>query len=274
MAYYHHDMKVSIITATYNSSKTLKDTIESILHQDYNNIEYILVDGASSDATLDIIKSYEPKFGGRLKYVSEPDKGLYDAMNKGIAMATGDVVGILNSDDFLNDTGIISMVVKHMKDTDIDAIYGDVHYVNDNNLAKCVRYYSSKLFSPKLMRLGFMPAHPSFYCRTKVYREKGMFDLNFKQAADFELLLRLIYCERIKTQYIPYDFVTMRTGGLSSSGIKSHKAIIKDHCRALKHNQVRSNTFLLSLRYIYKVIELIATKFIKAAPMPNYVGKS
>lgn len=267
-------MKVSIITATYNSSKTLKDTIESVLHQDYNNIEYILVDGASSDATLDIIKSYEPKFGGRLKYVSEPDKGLYDAMNKGIAMATGDVVGILNSDDFLNDTGIISMVVKHMKDTDVDAIYGDVHYVNDNNLAKCVRYYSSKIFSPKLMRLGFMPAHPSFYCRTKVYREKGMFDLNFKQAADFELLLRLIYCERIKTQYIPYDFVTMRTGGLSSSGIKSHKAIMKDHCRALKHNQVRSNTFLLSLRYIYKVIELIATKFIKAAPMPNYVGKS
>ena len=242
--------------------------------QDYNDIEYILVDGASTDATLDIIKSYEEKFGGRLKYVSEPDKGLYDAMNKGILMATGDVVGILNSDDFLNDTGVISMVVKYMKDTAVDAIYGDVHYVNDNNLAKCVRYYSSKIFSPKLMRLGFMPAHPSFYCRTKVYREKGVFDLNFKQAADFELLLRLIYCERIKTQYIPYDFVTMRTGGLSSSGIKSHKAIMKDHCRALRHNHVRSNVFLLSLRYVYKVIELIATKFIKPAPMPNYVGKS
>lgn len=266
-------MKVSIITATYNSAKTLKDTIESVLHQSYDDIEYIIVDGASTDGTLEIIKSYEQKFSGRLKYISEPDKGLYDAMNKGILMATGDIVGILNSDDFLNDVGIISMVVDQLKDSDIDAIYGDVHYVNDDNLAKCVRYYSSKIFTPALMRLGFIPAHPSFYCKTKVYREKGVFDLSFKQAADFELLLRLLYCERIKTRYIPYDFVTMRTGGLSSSGLKSHKAIMKDHCRALKHNNVSSNVFLLSLRYIYKVVELIATRFITPAPMPDYVGK-
>ena len=266
-------MKVSIITATYNSVKTLKDTMESVLHQSYDDIEYIIVDGASTDGTLEIIKSYEQKFSGRLKYISEPDKGLYDAMNKGILMATGDIVGILNSDDFLNDVGIISMVVDQLKDSDIDAIYGDVHYVNDDNLAKCVRYYSSKIFTPALMRLGFIPAHPSFYCKTKVYREKGVFDLGFKQAADFELLLRLLYCERIKTRYIPYDFVTMRTGGLSSSGLKSHKAIMKDHCRALKHNNVSSNVFLLSLRYIYKVVELIATKFITPAPMPDYVGK-
>ena len=267
-------MKVSIITATYNSAKTLTDTIESVLHQTYSDIEYIIVDGASSDGTLDIVKSYEQKFGGRLRYVSEPDNGLYDAMNKGISMATGDILGILNSDDFLNDTGVINMVVHQMENADIDAIYGDVHYVNGNNLAKCIRYYSSRIFSPKLMRLGFMPAHPSFYCRTKVYREKGGFNLNFKQTADFELLLRLIYCERINTRYVPYDFVTMRTGGLSTSGIKSHKAIMKDHCRALSHHQVNSNVFLLSLRYIYKVIELIATRFIKAAPMPDYVGKS
>ena len=266
-------MKVSIITATYNSAKTLKDTMESVLHQSYDDIEYIIVDGASTDGTLEIIKSYEQKFSGRLKYISEPDKGLYDAMNKGILMATGDIVGILNSDDFLNDVGIISMVVDQLKDSDIDAIYGDVHYVNDDNLAKCVRYYSSKIFTPALMRLGFIPAHPSFYCKTKVYREKGVFDLSFKQAADFELLLRLLYCERIKTRYVPYDFVTMRTGGLSSSGLKSHKAIMKDHCRALKHNNVSSNVFLLSLRYIYKVVELIATRFITPAPMPDYVGK-
>ena len=266
-------MKVSIITATYNSAKTLKDTMESVLHQSYDDIEYIIVDGASTDGTLEIIKSYEQKFSGRLKYISEPDKGLYDAMNKGILMATGDVVGILNSDDFLNDVGIISMVVDQLKDSDIDAIYGDVHYVNDDNLAKCVRYYSSKIFTPALMRFGFMPAHPSFYCRTKVFREKGVFDLTYKQASDFELLLRLLYCERIKTKYIPYDFVTMRTGGLSTSGMKSHKAIIKDHCRALRQYKINSNVFLLSLRYIYKVVELIATRFITPAPMPDYVGK-
>jgi hypothetical protein len=123
------------------------------------------------------------------------------------------------------------------------------------------------------MRFGFMPAHPSFYCRTKVFREKGVFDLTYKQASDFELLLRLLYCERIKTKYIPYDFVTMRTGGLSTSGMKSHKAIMKDHCRALRQYKINSNVFLLSLRYVYKVLELVASKFIKTAPMPDYVGK-
>lgn len=264
-------MKVSIITATYNSEKTLRHTLESVLHQDYEQIEYIIVDGASKDGTLQLIKEYEPRFGGRMKYVSEPDKGLYDAMNKGLRMATGDVIGILNSDDFLNNSGIISLVAEHMQTSNVDAVYGDVHYVDDNNLGKCVRYYSSRVFSRGLMRLGFMPAHPSFYCKAEVYRDKGLFDTSFKQAADFELLLRLIYCQSISTKYIPTDFVTMRVGGLSTSGLKSHKAIMKDHHRALQANKVYSNYFLLALRYVYKVAELVASKFVTVAPLPEYI---
>ncbi len=264
-------MKISIITATYNSGRTLRDTLESVLHQNYKDIEYIIIDGASTDNTLDLIKAYEPKFNGRMRYVSESDKGLYDAMNKGLNMATGEVVGILNSDDFFNNESIIQLVADTMKSKNVDAVYGDVHYVDDGDLGKCVRYYSSKIFTRGLMRLGFMPAHPSFYCKTQVYREKGGFDTSFRQTADFELLLRLIYCHSIKTIYVPFDFVTMRTGGLSTSGIKSHKAIMKDHRAALKKNGVYSNYLLLGLRYVYKAYEVFISKFVRVAPLPEYI---
>ena len=159
-------MKISLITITYNSEKTIKDTFQSVLSQRYEQIEYIVVDGASTDQTISIIKKYEPLFGNRLKWISEPDKGLYDALNKGIQMATGEIVGILNSDDFFTNNDILGKVAEaFIANKDIDAIYGDVHFVNSDNLDKCVRYYSSKVFKRELMRMGFMPAHPSFYIR-------------------------------------------------------------------------------------------------------------
>ena len=155
-------MKISVITATYNSAATLRDTMESILRQGYTDYEYIVVDGASKDATVDIIREYEPRFEGRMRWVSEPDKGIYDAMNKGIAMATGDVVGLLNSDDFYTSDDILSTVACELSAPDApDAIYGDVHYVNDEDLTKQVRYSSSKRFTRNRMRMGYMPAHPS-----------------------------------------------------------------------------------------------------------------
>ena len=154
-------MKISVITATFNSGKTLRDTIESVLRQTYRDIEYIIVDGASRDDTLDIIREYEPMFGGRMRWISEPDRGIYDAMNKGIGMATGAVVGLLNSDDFYTDECVLERVAAEIMD--VDAVYGDIHYVDDGDLTKCVRYYSSKGFRRWKMRMGFMPAHPSFY---------------------------------------------------------------------------------------------------------------
>ncbi len=175
-------MKISIITATYNSGTTLRDTMESILSQSYTDFEHIIVDGVSKDSTLDIIKDLEPRYEGKLKWISESDKGLYDAMNKGISMATGEVVGILNSDDFYTSNDILSTVAKEINDT--DAIYGDIHYVSPDCLDKSIRYYSSKNFKPWKMRFGFMPEHPSFYCRKETYMKYGCFDLNYRSAAD------------------------------------------------------------------------------------------
>lgn len=253
-------MKITIITAAYNSEKTIRDTIESVLRQTYKDIEYLIVDGASTDNTMTIVKEYEPLFGGRMKSVSEPDNGIYDAMNKGIGMATGDVVGILNSDDFYTCDEVLANVAATMSDNNIDAVYGDIHFVKHDDLRKMTRYYSSRPFHRSWMRLGFMPAHPSFYCRKDFYLKYGMFDCSYKVAADFENLLRLIFVGRIRTRYIPMDFVTMRTGGASTSGLRSHRQIISDHRRALRENGVYSNRFLLGLRYFYKVCEIALTK--------------
>ena len=249
-------MRISVITATYNSGRTIGDTLESVLRQTYRDIELIVVDGASRDDTMDVVRRYEPRFGGRMHWTSEPDRGIYDAMNKGIARATGDVIGILNSDDFYTSDTVLERVAEAMAGGDVDAVYGDIHYVRDGDLHKCVRYYSSRPFRRGLMRLGFMPAHPSFYCRREIYERCGTFDTTYRVAADFENLLRLIYVNRIRTRYLPADFVTMRTGGVSTSGLSSHRQIMRDHLRALRSNGVWSCTPLLGLRYIYKIWEV------------------
>lgn len=253
-------LKISVITATFNSGKTLCDTIESVLRQSYTNIEHIIVDGGSKDDTIGIIKRYEPRYEGRLKWISEPDRGIYDAMNKGIAMATGDVIGILNSDDFYTSPDVAARLAETLERTDADAVYGDIHYVNDENLEKCVRYYSSRKFRRWKMRLGWMPAHPSFYCRKSIYEKYGSFDISFKIGADFENLLRLIFVGRIKAVYVPLDCVTMRTGGASTQGLKSHRQILSDHLRAYRKNGVRSGIFLESMRYIEKIWEMVCQK--------------
>lgn len=250
-------MKISIITATYNSAATVRDTIESVLRQTYSDYEYIIKDGGSKDDTLEICKEYEPRFGGRMKIISAPDKGIYDAMNIGIEVAAGDVVGLLNSDDFYSSNDVLQTIADSFLKNDIAAVYGDIHFVKDGDLTKCVRYYSSEMFKRKYMRLGFMPAHPSFYCKKACYEQYGYFDTSFKIAADFENLLRLIFKGRIKTKYIKKDFVTMRTGGASTAGFSSRKTIMKEHLRGFKKNGVYSNALLLSLRYFYKIYELI-----------------
>lgn len=234
--------------------------MESVLSQTFPNIEHIIGDGNSKDNTLDIVRELAPRYNGRLIYISEPDKGMYDAMNKGIKMATGDVVGFLNSDDFFSSNDVVESIASTLSNTDLDAVYGDIHFVDDDNLNKCVRYYSSSAFRPWKMRMGFQPAHPSFYCRKVIYDTYGAFDLSFIIAADFENLLRLIYVNRIKTRYIPLDCVTMRTGGASTSGMKSHLGILSDHLRAYRKNRVKSNAFLDTSRYIFKIAEILTQR--------------
>lgn len=249
-------MKVSLITVTYNSDKTLRDTINSVLAQTYKDFEYILVDGLSKDKTVDIIREYEPQFAGRMKWISEKDSGLYDAMNKGIRMATGDVVGILNSDDFFTSNDVIEKVVAGFTQ-DTDAVYGDIHFVNPDNLQRCVRYYSSKIFKRSLMKMGFIPAHPSFYCRKECFEKFGYYKTDYKIAADFDLLLRFIYVHQIRIKYLPVDMVTMRLGGASTDGWKSRLVMMNEHLRSFKENGVKTNRFWLSLRYFYKITEYI-----------------
>jgi glycosyltransferase involved in cell wall biosynthesis len=250
-------MKFSIVTTTYNSEPTLRATLDSILTQTYGEVESVVVDGGSTDGTLAIIEEYEAKFGERMRSVSEPDKGMYDAMNKGIAMATGDVVGILNSDDRYTSATVLERVAKAMADGEVDAVYGDIHFVKTDDTTRQVRYYSSKHFRRWTMRLGFMPAHPSFYCRREVYERYGTFDISYPIAADFENLLRLLFVHRIRTRYLPMDFVTMCHGGASTAGIHSHKQILKDHLRAYKQNGIYSNVLLESLRYMFRLLEKV-----------------
>lgn len=254
-------MRISVITVTWNSSATLRDTMQSVLNQSYSDVEHIIIDGASTDGTMDIVREMEPLYKGRLRYVSEHDNGLYDAMNKGIGMATGHIVGILNSDDFFTDNAVLATIARQFEaDTNLDAVYGDIHFVKDPDLKKCVRYYSSRLFHRRWMRLGFMPAHPSFYCRREVYEKFGGYDTHYKIASDFDLLLRLLFVNRIRTRYIPVDCVTMRTGGVSTQGLMSHKQILSDHQLAFKQNGVYSNVLLESLRYPCKIIEVIYSR--------------
>lgn len=251
-------MKISIITATFNSGATLRDTLESVLSQTHSDVEHIIKDGGSSDNTLEIAESFRQRYadaGKSLVIVSGKDSGLYDAMNKGIAMATGDVIGILNSDDFYTSNDILSTVEREIEG--FDAVYGDIHYVKDPDLDRCVRYYSSRAFRPWKMRMGYMPAHPSFYCRRRVYSLYGEFDTSFKVAADFEQLLRLIFINRIAIRYVSKDFVTMRVGGVSTSGLESHKRIFADHMRAYRKNNVHSCIFLEGIRYADRIIEKI-----------------
>lgn len=253
-------MKISIITAAFNSGKTLRDTMVSVLNQSYTDWEHIIVDGGSRDNTVDIIRELEPHYDGRLKWVSAPDRGIYDAMNKGIAMATGDVIGILNSDDFYTRPSVLTRVAMELMNNDTDAIFGDIHFVDDTDLTTCVRYYSSRYFHWWMMPMGYQPAHPSFYCRKKVYDRFGAFDLSFRVAADFEHMLRLIYVNRIATRYIPMDFVTMRTGGASTSGISSHRKIIRDHLLAYRKHRLHCGYIMDFVRYPLKIAELAISK--------------
>ena len=249
------NIKVSIITVTYNSASTIADTIQSVKAQTYPNIEYVIIDGASTDGTLDIVKSFQADFGERLRYISEPDKGIYDAMNKGFQGATGDIVGTLNSDDFFTSNEVIGKMVENFNADDIDAVYGDVHFVNAENLSKCTRYYSSKNFKPWKLRFGFMPAHPSFYIRREILLNAGLYKTDYKIGADYEMMVRLFHQKGIRSKYIPMDFVTMRAGGTSTKNISSKITLIKEDVRGCRENGLYTNTFMVCLKFFVKIFE-------------------
>jgi len=251
-------LKISIITVSFNSASTIEETINSVLSQDYPNIEYIIVDGLSHDNTIDIVKKYANLFNGRLKFVHEKDKGIYDAMNKGILLATGDIIGILNSDDFFTNDSVISNVAQAFLDTLVKVVFGDIHFFTSNNSAKSIRKYSGKTFRPWMFRFGFMPPHPSFFVRKDLYDKFGVYDVSFDISGDYELMVRFLYVNKLKYRYLNVDMVAMRIGGAST---KSIKTLIIDNnqnvIKACRSNGVYTNIIMVSTRYVQKILEII-----------------
>ena len=228
-------MKVSIITATYNSSRTIADTVKSLNCQSYKDIEYIVVDGASKDNTVKIIEdncSFE-------KYIiSESDKGIYDALNKGIKAATGDVVGFLHSDDLFAYSDAVKDIVLQLKSTNCDALYGDLQYVSKNNVNDVIRFWKSGAFKANKLNRGWMPPHPTFYMKRELYHKFGLFDLSFEISADYDILLRYLATYEIKVAYLPKILIKMRAGGVSNRSFLNILKKTNEDIRALKNNHI------------------------------------
>ncbi len=245
-------MKISLITACYNSVSTIGKTFESVASQRGVNLEYIVVDGGSTDGTVDVIKEYAAKTNDfTIKWVSERDRGIYDAMNKGIKMATGDVVGILNSDDVLSDEYTLSTIAEAF-DHEIDAAYADIRFVRELG-GRTIRYCSAKYFKPWMFRFAVMIPHPSFYCRRELFEKYGVYSLDYKICADFELVMRFMWKHQIRTRYLNKCVVVMRTGGASTAGLASNITINKEDLRALKAHGYWSSLWLIYLKYFFKI---------------------
>lgn len=246
-------MKISIITVVWNNKNTIRDAIDSVLNQTYKNIEYIIIDGASTDGTVEIVKSYDDKI---TKFISEPDKGLYDAMNKGISASSGEIVGILNSDDFYKDKFVVEKIVNEFNKTQCDSVYADLIYIKPDNIEKTVRYYDSSYFSPEKFAYGWMPAHPTFFVKKNIYEKYGVFKTDYKIAADYELLVRFLSKNKVTYSYIKEPIVKMRLGGASTSGIKSNYTLNKEIIRACKENDIYTNWIMILSKYPKKILGL------------------
>lgn len=251
-------LKISIITVVFNRAKTIERAVQSVLKQSYNNIEYIVVDGASNDGTMTVIEQYRDRIH---TIVSEKDKGMYDALNKGIKLATGDIVGILHADDEFTDETIIQQVADVFRQNKhTDCVYGDVGFVKEEEPDKIIRYYSSSIFHPKLFKYGFMPAHPTFFCYKKFFDLYGFYRTDLEIAADFDLLLRYLKKFTLKSVYIPKMLVRMNMGGKSTNGLSSTFKINRELKRILKENKMPSSYLRLYSRYFIKVQEFWKNK--------------
>lgn len=252
-------MKITLITACYNSKATIRTAIESVLAQRDVDVEYIVVDGGSTDGTVDVIREYD------VKWISEPDGGMYDAINKGIAMATGDVVGILNADDVLATPDTLAHVAAAFK-PGIDALYADIRFVRTGDsletlrVAKTVRYCSAAKWRPWMFRFAAMVPHPSFYVRRECFERLGGYSLDYRICADFELELRYLYLAKLKSTYLPECVVVMRTGGASTSGWRSNVEINREDLRALRAHGIWSCLPLIYLKYLFKIWGFVLKK--------------
>lgn len=246
-------MKVSIITITYNSESTLIDTIDSVLNQTYTDIEYIIIDGKSTDSTVSIIHSYKDKIS---KFISEKDNGLYDALNKGISVATGDIIGFLHSDDFYTNHQVIEKIVQTFKLNQAEAVYADLFYVDKTNVDKILRKWKSGNYKHGMFVNGWMPPHPTFFVRRHCYEKYGSFNLDLISAADYELMLRFVHKHQIKLAYLPEFIIKMRAGGLSNASLSNRIRANKEDRKAWLMNGLKPKFHTLYLKPLRKIIQL------------------
>ena len=250
-------MKISLITVCFNSIDTIKDTFESVACQDYDDLEYIVVDGQSNDGTLELLSEYQSLIDIT---ISEPDQGIYDAMNKGIKAATGDVVGFINADDILASSSVIKEVAEAFSNNSVDACYADLYYVRFNDMSMVVRNWKSSDFKSGAFSKGWTPPHPTFYVKKSIYEQYGVFDLQYKMGNDIELMLRFMEKYQISTVYVPNVWVKMRVGGVSNQSISNIILQNREIIRAAQVNQVPFSTSLFVLgkvkdrliQYIFK----------------------
>lgn len=246
-------MKVSIITATYNSAATVESSLKAVASQDYKNIEHIIIDGKSKDNTLEVVERYRDTIS---KVISEKDQGIYDALNKGIANATGDIVGILHSDDFYVDEKVISKVVKAFSQG-ADSVYADLQYVDRDNTNKIIRHWKSGSYREGKFLAGWMPPHPTFFVRREVYEKYGAFNLLLKSAADYELMLRLLHKHKISTAYIPEVIVKMRVGGKSNASLMNRIQANREDRLAWKLNDLQPGLLTLTFKPLSKIRQFL-----------------
>lgn len=242
-------MKVSIITASYNSEKTIRKAIQSVISQTYKDIEYIIVDGASSDNTLNIVHEYQDKIS---TIISEKDSGIYHAFNKGIEIASGDIVGFLNSDDCFANEHVIEEIVLHFKKTNCDVVYGDLIYQKEE---QNIRHWKSNHFKEKSLKYGWMPPHPTLYCKKHIYHKFGAFDQRFKISADYDFILRIFSSKEIKPEYLGKVMIHMNLGGISNGTLKGLLNKYKEDCIALRKNGIKLMLPTLAVKNIRKIYQ-------------------
>ena len=253
-------IKVSIITVTFNRAHIIRDAIEGVLRQNYKNYEYIIVDGVSKDNTVDILKEYEPKFEGRMRWISEPDKGLYDAINKGIKMATGDVVGIINSDDYFHRDDVFSTIAKAFEDDDsLEVTFGNERIIKPDNPDVNYRYEAPWYFRPWMFRIGLEPPHPSFYAKKELFEKYGYYKMGYVISADYDLMMRFLLVHKAKYKYLNHTILTFRASGISTDS-SNRLMMNKEQVRACKENGIWTCLPMIYLKYFFKIPELFTGK--------------
>jgi len=245
---------ISVITVSYNARETIADTIESVSSQTYRSVEHIVVDGASTDGTLEVLERFRDRLS---KIVSEPDEGIYAAMNKGLSLATGDVIGTLNSDDVYVDENVLALVAEVFRDDSVDVCYGDIFYVDKGDLNRIVRHWKSEPYRPGLFEQGWMPPHPSFFIRRRVLGRVGLFEPRYRFAADFDFMLRALHVQRLRSIYLPRELVTMRVGGWTNNSVRNVIRGNFEAYRSCRKNGLGVSPFFIARKILRKLPQYV-----------------